>query len=191
MKWMEPHLGFLILEGQQLGVVHHRHHFGDQVDFLADHRQEHARHEKNGAGECQDDARDYKDSGKYMNDYQKMNMKMMETYQKYGVNPLSQIGGCLPMLIQIPVFFGFFTMLRRWNCGWTLWVIDLSAPDTIAEIAGFLINILPLLMTGTMSANEAPTGRSEYGSHSAGDHEIHAADVRGVLYSASSGLCLY
>ena len=43
MKWMEPHLGiFEILEGQQLGVVHHRHHFGDQVDFLADHRQEHA-----------------------------------------------------------------------------------------------------------------------------------------------------
>ena len=55
---------FEFVEGQQLGVVHHRHHIGDQVDFLADYRQEHARHEKDGAGERQDDARDYKDSGK-------------------------------------------------------------------------------------------------------------------------------
>ena len=131
---------------------------------------------------------------KYKNDYQKMNMKMMETYQKYGVNPLSQIGGCLPMVIQIPVFFGFFTMLRsavELRGSEFLWAADLSAPDTITEIAGFPINIYHFDDRHHVSANEAATGRPEHGSHSAGDHEIHAADVRGVLYSASSGLCLY
>ena len=98
------------------------------------------------------------------------------------------------MLIQIPVFFGFFTMLRsavELRGSEFLWAADLSAPDTIAEIAGFPINILPLLMTGTMFLQMSSTGRPEHGSHSAGDHEIHAADVRGVLLFASSGLCLY
>ena len=132
---------------------------------------------------------------KYKNDYQKMNMKMMETYQKYGVNPLSQIGGCLPMVIQIPVFFGFFTMLRsavELRGSEFLWAADLSAPDTIAEIAGFPINILPLLMTGTMflqmklqpaAPNMDPTQQAIM--------KYMPLMFVFFFYSASSGLCLY
>ena len=70
----------------------------------------------------------------------------MKLYKDYGINPVS---GCLPMMIQIPIFFGLFTMLRQAvelrNASF-LWVHDLSQPDTIAHIPGlgWPINILPL-----------------------------------------------
>jgi len=87
---------------------------------------------------------------KYKDDPQKMNEEMMKLYREYGVNPLS---GCLPMLIQIPIFFGFYTMLgsaiELRNASF-LWVHDLSQPDTLTHIAGFPINVLPLVMACTM-----------------------------------------
>jgi YidC/Oxa1 family membrane protein insertase len=139
---------------------------------------------------------------KYKGDYQKMNTKMMETYQKYGVNPLSQIGGCLPMLIQIPVFFGFFTMLRsavELRGAEFLWASDLSSPDTIATLpdglwllSGFSINIMPLLMTGTMFL------QMRLQPPSPGMDPTQQAMMKYMplmfvvfFYSASSGLCLY
>jgi len=89
---------------------------------------------------------------KYKDDPQKMNTKMMELYKDYGVNPLS---GCLPMLIQIPIFFGFYTMLGsaiELRNSHFLWITDLSQPDTIWHIPGinFPVNLLPILMAGTM-----------------------------------------
>jgi YidC/Oxa1 family membrane protein insertase len=87
---------------------------------------------------------------KYKDDPTKMNEELMKLYRDYGVNPFS---GCLPMLIQIPIFFGFYGMLgtaiELRNSSF-LWIHDLSQPDTIAHIAGFPINILPLVMAGTM-----------------------------------------
>ena len=57
------------------------------------------------------------------------------------------------MLIQIPIFFGFYSMLgtaiELRNSSF-FWVHDLSQPDTVAYILGFPLNILPLLMAGTM-----------------------------------------
>jgi YidC/Oxa1 family membrane protein insertase len=88
---------------------------------------------------------------KYKDDPTKMNAEVMKLYKDYGVNPVS---GCLPMMIQIPIFFGLFTMLRQAvelrNASF-LWVRDLSQPDTIAHIPGigWPINILPLIMAGT------------------------------------------
>ncbi len=132
---------------------------------------------------------------RYKDDYQKMNMKMMEIYKKYGVNPLSQMGGCLPMLIQIPIFFGFFTMLRtaiELRGAEFLWVADLSSPDTVAMIAGFPINIMPLLMTGTMFL------QMRLQPPSPGMDPAQQAIMKYmplmfvfILYSASAGLCLY
>jgi len=132
---------------------------------------------------------------KHKDDYQKMNLKMMEIYKKYGVNPLSQMGGCLPMLIQIPVFFGFFTMLRsavELRGAEFLWVADLSSPDTIMEIAGFPINILPLLMTGTMflQMKLQPPSPTMDPSQQAIMKYMPLMFVF-ILYSASAGLCLY
>ncbi len=73
---------------------------------------------------------------KYKDDPTKMNAEVMKLYKDYGVNPVS---GCLPMMIQIPIFFGLFTMLRQAvelrNASF-LWVHDLSQPDTIAPPPG-------------------------------------------------------
>ena len=89
---------------------------------------------------------------KYKEDPQKLMAKQGELYKKHGVNPLS---GCLPMLVQMPVFIGFFTMIRsaiELRGAHFLWVTDLSKPDTLFLIPGldFPCNLLPLLMGGAM-----------------------------------------
>lgn len=87
---------------------------------------------------------------KYKDNPQKMQRELVGLYQKYGVNPL---GGCIPILIQIPIFFGLFGMLQSASelrfADW-LWIRDLSMPDTIATVAGFPINIMPLIMSVTV-----------------------------------------
>ncbi len=99
---------------------------------------------------------------KHKDDPKKMNLKLMEFMKEHKVNPL---GGCLPMLIQIPVFFGFFFMIRtavELRGESFLWACDLSSPDTVFTIPGitFLpffsnaqglpLNPLPILMAVTM-----------------------------------------
>lgn len=87
---------------------------------------------------------------KFKDDPQKMNQEVMKLYKEYGVNPFS---GCLPLLVQIPIFFGFYSMLgtaiELRNSSF-FWVADLSQPDTIGHVLGFPINILPIVMAGTM-----------------------------------------
>jgi YidC/Oxa1 family membrane protein insertase len=86
---------------------------------------------------------------KYPEDPNKLNSEMMGLYKKYGINPL---GGCLPMLIQIPIFFGFYRMLQyavELRGQGFLWVNDLSQPDTLGYVAGVPINLLPIVMAIT------------------------------------------
>ena len=87
---------------------------------------------------------------KYKDDPQKMNEETMKLYGEYGVNPFS---GCIPMFIQIPIFFGFYNMLgsaiELRNSSF-FWITDLSQPDTVGHILGFPINLLPLIMSLTM-----------------------------------------
>jgi YidC/Oxa1 family membrane protein insertase len=86
---------------------------------------------------------------KYKDDPQRMNQETMKLYKEYGVNPF---GGCLPMLVQIPIFFGFYGMLDKSielrNSSF-LWVRDLSQPDTVFHLGDIPINILPLVMAAT------------------------------------------
>jgi YidC/Oxa1 family membrane protein insertase len=87
---------------------------------------------------------------KYKDDPTKMNEELMKLYKQYGVNPF---GGCLPMLVQIPIFFGFYSMLGsaiELRNSHFLWIHDLSQPDTLTHIMGFPINLLPIIMAGTM-----------------------------------------
>jgi YidC/Oxa1 family membrane protein insertase len=89
---------------------------------------------------------------KYKDDQQKFVQKQMELWKKNKVSPVS---GCLPMLIQTPVFIGFFTMIRsaiELRGAHFLWVADLSKPDTLFLIPGidFPFNLLPLLMGASM-----------------------------------------
>lgn len=86
---------------------------------------------------------------KYPEDPNKLNTEMMGLYRKYGINPL---GGCLPMFVQIPIFFGFYTMLQyavELRHQGFLWVDDLSMPDTLTYVYGIPINILPVVMAIT------------------------------------------
>lgn len=89
---------------------------------------------------------------KYKDDAQKYQQKQMELWKKHKVNPMS---GCFPMLIQMPVFFGFLSMLRsaiELRGAHFLWVADLTKPDTIFLIPGinYPFNLLPLLMVAVM-----------------------------------------
>ena len=87
---------------------------------------------------------------KYKDNPQKMQQETLKLFKEHQVNP---VAGCLPMLIQMPIFLGLFYMLRtaselRFES--FLWVSDLSLPDTQFELAGFPINILPMIMGVTM-----------------------------------------
>jgi YidC/Oxa1 family membrane protein insertase len=89
---------------------------------------------------------------KYKDDPVKSQRKMMEFWKEHKVNPMS---GCLPTLIQMPVFIGFFYMIRsaiELRGASFLWVSDLSRPDTLFNIPGinFPFNLLPLIMGVTM-----------------------------------------
>lgn len=87
---------------------------------------------------------------KHKDDPAKQQQEMMKLYRDYGVNPL---GGCLPMFLQIPIFFGFFRVLQNaaeLRGQHFLWVQDLSMPDTITQWFGFDVNPLPIIMGITM-----------------------------------------
>jgi YidC/Oxa1 family membrane protein insertase len=87
---------------------------------------------------------------KYKDDPAKGQQKTMEFMREQKVNPMA---GCLPMLVQFPVFIGFYTMLQ--SCmelrGESfLWAYDLSQEDTVTYLFGFPVNPLPIIMAGTM-----------------------------------------
>src|SRR6184192_1496609 len=90
---------------------------------------------------------------KYKDDPTRMNQEVMKLYKQYGINP---VGGCLPMVIQIPIFFGLYKMLSQaveLRNAKFLWVRDLSQPDTVAHLPllgwSIPINIIPLCMAAT------------------------------------------
>ncbi len=97
---------------------------------------------------------------KYPDDPQKLNQETMKLYRKFGINPM---GGCLPMFVQLPIFFGFYRMLQyavELRGRGFLWVDDLSQPDTVAMIAGVPLNLLPIVMAITSFAQMAMTPKT-------------------------------
>ena len=88
---------------------------------------------------------------KFGDDRQKMQQAMMELYKKEKINPM---GGCLPILVQIPVFISLYWMLlasvEMRHAPFMLWIQDLSAPDALFGHISFLgnmpIGLLPILM---------------------------------------------
>jgi YidC/Oxa1 family membrane protein insertase len=85
---------------------------------------------------------------KYKDKPEKIQQETLALYKEHKVNPL---GGCFPMLLQMPFFFGLYSALigsiDLWNAPFIFWIKDLSMPDTVAVIAGYNLNILPILMT--------------------------------------------
>ncbi|NCU33368.1 MAG: membrane protein insertase YidC [Candidatus Moranbacteria bacterium] len=93
---------------------------------------------------------------KYKDNPQKMNKELMQIYKENKINPL---GGCIPILFQMPVFIGLYQVLWRdvsFKGANFLWIQDLSRPDRLFElpvslpIVGNEFNLLPVLMMGIM-----------------------------------------
>jgi YidC/Oxa1 family membrane protein insertase len=95
---------------------------------------------------------------KYKGDAQRINKETMKLYKEYGVNPM---GGCLPMLLQMPLLMSLYIVFRstiqlRGAMFIPGWIPDLSLPDTIfilpfhIPMYGNQFNILPILMAVTM-----------------------------------------
>ena len=97
---------------------------------------------------------------KYKDNPQLMNTKMMELYRTEGVNPF---GGCLPILLQIPVFFALYATLEgavELRQSSFLWCRDLAAADTVAHVFSLPINPLVLAMTALMMLQQRMTPMS-------------------------------
>lgn len=88
---------------------------------------------------------------RYGEDKQKLNAAMMELYKKEKANPL---GGCLPILVQMPFFIALYWMLQESvelrQAPFIFWINDLSLPDTMFTIFDYPISFLPLLMGASM-----------------------------------------
>jgi len=95
---------------------------------------------------------------KFKTDKKRQQQEMMSLYKDYGVNPL---GGCLPMLLQLPVFIGLFNALRtsielRHACFIPWWIEDLSQPDAFLGI----VNLLPIISVVIMFIQQRMTPKS-------------------------------
>ncbi|TLD40242.1 MAG: Inner membrane protein translocase component YidC, long form [Candidatus Jettenia ecosi] len=139
---------------------------------------------------------------KYKHDKQRMGKEQMLLFKKYGANPMS---GCLPMLLQLPVFFALFRTLQlsfeMRQAPFVLWINDLSRPDTLMTLPftipfiGNALNILPLVMTGASFVQMKTTPKAP-----AADPQAQAQQkmmsfmpimFAFILYNMPSGLTLY
>jgi len=103
---------------------------------------------------------------KYGNDKKRMNEEVMGLYKTYKINPL---GGCLPMVAQIPVFFALYRMLYETielrHAPFMFWIKDLSAPDRLFSFAFSIpfmeppygIPVLTIIMGATMFIQQKMT----------------------------------
>ncbi|KUK56028.1 MAG: Membrane protein insertase YidC [Marinimicrobia bacterium 46_47] len=105
---------------------------------------------------------------KHANNPQALNQETMKMYKEYGVNPL---GGCLPMLIQMPLLYALFIVFRTTielrGASFVWWIKDLSTPDVIFTLPfsiplyGDGVAVLPIIMALTMILQQKMTGASQ------------------------------
>ena len=140
---------------------------------------------------------------KYKNSPEKLNKEMIELYKENSVNPLS---GCLPLLLQMPVFIGLYQVFWRdvsFKDSGFLWIKDLSHPDKFITfpwslpIIGQYLNILPIAMVVIMFFQQRMTSRNMVSSD---PNQIAQQKMMGIMmplmlgfifYNFASGLNLY
>ncbi len=127
----------------------------------------------------------------FKKDPQRMNKEMMELYRRHKVNPM---GGCLPMVLQIPIFIGFYQVLGQMvelkgESIW--WVKDLTLPDQLAKISGFEFNLLPILMVGSMWWQQKMTPQPATSTDQAKIMQWMPVIMGFFFYGLPSGLVLY
>ncbi len=114
----------------------------------------------------------------------KQNEELQGLMRKEGVNPL---GGCLPILFQMPFFFAFFTLLRSsvelWNAPWILWIGDLSAKDPIF--------VLPIVMGASQFLQQRIIGTTSMEPAQKMMMNLMPIMFMFFFISAPSGLVLY
>jgi YidC/Oxa1 family membrane protein insertase len=96
---------------------------------------------------------------KYKNDPAAMNTAVMALYRENKVNPA---GGCLPTILQMPLFIALYSVLYNAielrQAPFMAWIHDLSAPDLLFSVGPFPVRLLPILMTlsGLLSQRLTP-----------------------------------
>ncbi|MCH8474537.1 MAG: YidC/Oxa1 family insertase periplasmic-domain containing protein [Opitutales bacterium] len=128
---------------------------------------------------------------KYKDNPQKMQMETMKLFKENKVNPFA---GCLPIFIQLPIFFALFRMLQssaELRFENFLWVDDLSAADTIGYIFGLPINVMPVLMGVTMFLQMKMMPMSTANPMQQKIFLFMPPVITIVLYNFSAGLTLY
>jgi YidC/Oxa1 family membrane protein insertase len=134
----------------------------------------------------------------YKNNPQRLNKEIMELYKAHKVNPFS---GCLPLVLQIPVFFALYQSLIRsieLKGAHFLWIQDLSKPDHLFALPSNLpvkeINLLPILMTVLMAVQQKISMAKVTGAASE-QQKMMSILMPGVFllifYNMPSGLVLY
>lgn len=129
----------------------------------------------------------------YKDNPQRMHKETMELYKKNKVNPA---GGCIPMILQIPIFVAFYQVLNRSiviNGAHFLWIKDLSEPDKLFT-SPVDINILPILMAIGMFAQQklsAANTTGEYAQQQKMMTLLMPVIFGFFFYRMASGLVLY
>ena len=139
---------------------------------------------------------------KHKKNPQKMNQEMAALYKREGVNPL---GGCLPMLFQMPVFFALYNLLSnhfelRGASFLPPWIVDLSAPESVWDFSPFAIpfvgwsdlRILPFIMLVTTFIQSRITQAPDSGNPNM-KMMAYLMPIMFffILYEMPSGLVLY
>ncbi len=136
---------------------------------------------------------------RYADDAQKRNEETMKIYREAGVNPLTMMGGgCLPMLLQLPIFIGLYYALQSAielrGAPFGLWITDLSVPETLFTIPGLEIpiRVLPLAMGASMVIQQKMTPMTSMDPNQARMMMTVMPIMFTVLfYGFPSGLVLY
>jgi YidC/Oxa1 family membrane protein insertase len=126
---------------------------------------------------------------KHESDPQKMNTEIMALYKENNVNPA---GGCLPMVIQMPLFFALYAVLYNSielrMAPFVAWINDLSSPDLLFRVAGFPVHLLPIIMalSGLLTQRLTPTDPKQLPT-------MYMMNVMMLVffYNLPSGLVLY
>lgn len=134
----------------------------------------------------------------YQNDTARLNKEMMELYRRNRVNPMM---GCLPLLLQVPIFISFYQILSQAvelkGARFIFWIHDLSEPDrlftwpTELPFVGNAFNLLPLLMIGSMLWQQKLTPQTAASPEQEKIMYFMPVIFGFVFYNLPSGLVLY
>jgi YidC/Oxa1 family membrane protein insertase len=151
---------------------------------------------------------------RFKDDFQALNQARTELYMRHGINPLSTLGGCVLLLIQMPVFLGLYYALQEsinFRLNEFLWIRNLAAPDMLifwrenlffsnpANMGGFLylgpyFNLLPILAVALMIVQQqvmAPPAQDEQQAMQMKMMKYMMIFFGLMFYKVAAGLCIY